>query len=75
MIDIQLVRDNSKLVREKSAQKGYEVDKRDIQLIEPIKVLGQHKAKLSFGEGLDTEIVVSVERAEGSAETTASTEG
>lgn len=38
------------------------VDKRDIQLPEPIKVLGQHKAVISLGEDLKQEIVITVER-------------
>jgi large subunit ribosomal protein L9 len=46
------------------AKKGFEVDKKDVQILEPIKVLGQHKAKISFGDGLETEIVISVERDE-----------
>ena len=41
---------------------GHLVDKRDVQLEEPIRLLGQHKASVRFGEGLDTEIKISVER-------------
>lgn len=41
---------------------GYEVDKKDVTILEPIKVLGQHKAKVSFGDGLEAEIIISVER-------------
>lgn len=44
------------------SKKGFAVDKKDIVLVEPIKVLGQHKAKISFGDDLSTEVVVSVER-------------
>ena len=43
-------------------KQGYQVDKRDIQLSEHIKVLGQHKANIHFGEGLQSEIKISVER-------------
>lgn len=43
-------------------KQGYQVDKRDIQLSEHIKVLGQHKANIFFGEGLQSEIKISVER-------------
>jgi large subunit ribosomal protein L9 len=39
-----------------------EIDRRDIVLEDSIKVLGQHKAKVRFGEGLETEIAISVER-------------
>ncbi len=42
---------------------GYSVDRRDIHLEEPIKVLGQHKATLKLGEGLHGEVQVTVERA------------
>lgn len=41
---------------------GFNIEKKDIQF-EQIKVLGQYKAKINFGEGLKTEIAVSVERA------------
>jgi large subunit ribosomal protein L9 len=44
-------------------KQGFNVDKKDIT-IDPIKLLGQFKAKINFGEGLKTEIAVSVERAE-----------
>lgn len=42
---------------------GYSIDRRDILLEEPIKVLGQHKAIVKLGEGLEAELSVSVERA------------
>ena len=41
---------------------GYEVDKRDIELDDSIRVLGQHKAMVNLGEGLQTEITLVVER-------------
>ena len=41
---------------------GHSVDKRDIVLPEPIKVLGQHKATIKLGEGLEQEVTVTVER-------------
>lgn len=40
---------------------GFEVDKKDIKL-EPIKVVGQHKAVISFGDDIQTEITVAVSR-------------
>ena len=43
-------------------RQGYLVDKRDISLAEPIKVLGQHKAMIKLGDGLEQEVVVTVER-------------
>ncbi|MCB0393135.1 MAG: 50S ribosomal protein L9 [Bdellovibrionales bacterium] len=42
---------------------GISIDRRDIHLDEPIKILGQHKAIVKFGEGLETELKISVERA------------
>ena len=41
---------------------GFEIDKRDINLEDVIKDLGQHKAAVTLGPDLSTEIVVSVER-------------
>ena len=42
---------------------GHSVDRRDIHLEEPIKVLGQHKALIRMGEGLEAKILIAVERA------------
>jgi len=42
---------------------GHSVDRRDIHLDEPIKVLGQHKAVIRMGEGLEAKILIAVERA------------
>ncbi len=42
---------------------GHSVDRRDITLEEPIRVLGQHKAKVKLGEGLEAELTVTVDRA------------
>lgn len=42
---------------------GFSVERKDIHLEEPIKVLGTHKATVRFGEGLETSIQVAVERA------------
>lgn len=41
---------------------GYSVDRRDIHLEEPIKHLGQHKAHVRMGEGLEAEITIVVEK-------------
>ena len=49
-------------VSKKLSEQGFEVDKRDIE-IEAIKMIGQHKAKVVLGEGLETEIAVNIERA------------
>lgn len=42
---------------------GYSIDRRDIALEEPIRVLGSHKATVKLGEGLEATISVVVERA------------
>lgn len=42
---------------------GFSVDRKDIHLEEPIKVLGTHKATIRYAEGLEAAIQVSVERA------------
>jgi large subunit ribosomal protein L9 len=41
-------------------QKGYEVDRRRIQLIDEIKELGTFKAKVDFGNGNETEMEIEV---------------
>ena len=42
---------------------GHHVDRRDIHLMEPIKLLGNHKATIKMGEGLEASIQIVVERA------------
>lgn len=42
---------------------GHSVDRRDIHLEEPIKILGQHKAVVRYAEGMEAKIQISVERA------------
>lgn len=49
-------------ISRKLEEKGYQIDKRDIVLEEPIKILGQYKALVTFGKDLDTNITVSVSR-------------
>ena len=44
------------------AKAGYTVDKRDIEIGEPIKLLGQHRVKVKIVSGVDAEIKVNVER-------------
>lgn len=41
-------------------QKGYEIDRRKIQIIDDIKELGNFKAKVDFGSGNETEIELEV---------------
>lgn len=56
---------SSQEISKELSKKGFDIDKKDIVLSAPIKVLGQHKAVVDFGEdeSLKTEITVSVERA------------
>ncbi len=42
---------------------GYSVDRRDIHFDEQIKVLGNHKATVKLGDGLEATIQISVDRA------------
>ena len=42
---------------------GYMVDRHDIHLESPIKMLGQYKASVKMGEGIEAELAVVVERA------------
>lgn len=41
-------------------QKGYEIDRRRIQLLDEIKELGSYKAKVDFGNGNETEIALEI---------------
>ncbi len=52
----------SDISRELESQ-GFSVDRRDIHLEEPIKVLGQHKAVVRYGEGMEANIKIFVDRA------------
>ncbi len=42
-------------------QKGYEIDRRRIQLPEDVKELGTYQAKIDFGNGNETEVDFEVE--------------
>ncbi len=37
-------------------QKGYEIDRKRISIIDEVKELGSYKAKIDFGNGNDTEV-------------------
>jgi large subunit ribosomal protein L9 len=41
-------------------QKGYEIDRRRIQIIDEIKELGSYKAKIDFGKGQEVEVDLEV---------------
>jgi large subunit ribosomal protein L9 len=43
---------------------GFSVDKREVEIPDAIKHLGQHRAVVSFGGGLETEVKINVEREE-----------
>lgn len=58
----------NKDISDELEKQGYVIDKRDISLEEPIKILGQHKATINMGEGLVQEIIVTVERLNAKAE-------
>src|SRR5690606_29071602 len=53
----------TKDISDKLDAMGFSVDKKDIHLAEPIRMLGQHKATVDLGNDLKAEIVVTVERA------------
>ncbi len=40
----------------------YQIDRRDIHLEEPIRQLGQHKAFVRMGDGLEAELTIVVEK-------------
>ena len=44
------------LARAIREQKGYEIDRRRIQIIDEVKELGTFKAKIDFGNGNETEV-------------------
>lgn len=52
----------TKDIAEELTKKGFSVERKDVVIEEAIKVLGQHQAKINFGEGLEATIAVSVER-------------
>ncbi len=43
-------------------KQGFQVDRRDIHLEEPIKMLGQHKARVKLGEGAEADLAITVDR-------------
>lgn len=44
-------------------KQGHSIDKRDIEVLDPIKVLGEHKAMICLGEDLTAEVTVVVTKA------------
>jgi large subunit ribosomal protein L9 len=49
-------------ISNKLEAQGFSVDKRDIHLEEPIRTLGQHKAIVKLGEGLEAAVTVAVDK-------------
>ena len=49
-------------ISRKLEEKGYQIDKRDITIEEPIKMLGQYKSQIVFGKELNADITISVNR-------------
>ena len=49
-------------ISNKLEEHGFQVDKRDIHLEEHIRVLGQHKATVKLGDGLEAEITIAVDK-------------
>ncbi len=41
---------------------GFSIDRRDIHIEDSIKMLGQHKATVKLGDGLEADLKISVER-------------
>ncbi len=41
---------------------GFSIDRRDIHIDDSIKMLGQHKATVRLGDGLEADLKISVER-------------
>jgi large subunit ribosomal protein L9 len=50
-------------ISKKLESQGFQIDRRDIHLEEAIRQLGQHQAKVKFGEGMEAELTVVVEKA------------
>jgi large subunit ribosomal protein L9 len=44
-------------------KQGFSIDRRDIHMDEHIKMLGQHKAIVKLGEGIEASLTIAVERA------------
>ena len=51
---------NVQVARAIREQKGYEVDRRKIHILDEIKELGNFKAKVDFGNGHETEIELEI---------------
>lgn len=54
----------SQMISDELKNKGYTIDKKEIQLEEPIKALGNYKIEINLGYELDTKIKIKVIAAE-----------
>ena len=50
----------SQMISDQLSKEGYEIDKKEINLDEPIKKLGNHKVEINLGYDLDTKIKIKV---------------
>ncbi len=50
----------SQMIADELSNQGYTIDKKEIELDEPIKALGNYKVKINLGYDLDTKIKVKV---------------
>lgn len=50
-------------IAEVMTKEGFEIDKHQIEILEPIHTLGEHTATVKLGHGIHAEIKVKVERA------------
>ena len=48
-------------ISKRLSDEGFEVDKKDI-VLDPIKVLGQHKAEIVFSENVKAELTITIEK-------------
>ena len=48
------------MISDQLSEKGYEIDKKEINLEEPIKSLGNHKIEINLGYELETKIKIKV---------------
>ena len=53
----------SQMISDSLSEKGYTIDKKEINLDEPIKSLGNHKIEINLGYELETKIKIKVQAA------------
>lgn len=50
-------------IAEALVKEGFEIDKHQIEVLEPIHVLGEHQATVKLGHGIHANIIIEVKRA------------